>query len=309
MSILSRILSNFRPKPEAKAVPKAAPETAESSPKNLRFPVQEGRLSLQAESLEEYYSLKTASFGGQEILDAMIYAEDLLKDDQTSLDKDTRPGYLDLPGERFVSTPESGYTHLGRRVHLHGDSHQVKTLKVENGYGQSQREATWDKDKQLLSLSFVAEEEILRPSMTGQVMVSTNIDQSTEPRVFQRAHHLVEQGEMWEKLALGLDGSEDDINPVENSVVAVGLSKDRFAAASSSLYSDDTHLDFEANSDGFVVNAQDRFGNRPFGTQLRGRSEGELQELVLEQPQLGTLERVTWNLSDGVLHYEKRKKG
>ena len=67
-------------------------------------------------------------------------------------------------------------------------------------------------------------------------------------------------------------------------------------------------FDIEHSPNGTIV-AGSIGQSRPFGARLSTTKNERGLGIVLERPEIGTTETVEWVVADGVLHYEKYKKG
>lgn len=344
MSILTRILSPFRRAPEPKSVPKAAPELVSGS---QTFQVEDGKLSFEAKTLDEFYSKAEAKVGAQNLLDAMTYAEGLKQDDQNSLDLDKREGHLVLLEEKFEYHPESGYVHKSGDVQTAGDDRTVRTTQVKDGYHFRDQQGVWDKENGTFEFQFktrpedtwgggggkslVAQGEF-KVSSAGEVELpsASSLEEAATVapahKNAQRAEELLEAGQFWLSTGQTFDQGTGDLNPAEGAVVAPGVSREELLAkglqgemALSQAFEwiGERHdeefeyqsFDLQARPGQALVMGSDNSQRRPYGASLHTERDKNGLMVVLERPEHSITEKAMWNFGDGTVKYEKLQDG
>lgn len=333
MNILSRVFGNRKPTGRPTPSPQGDPGF------HQQFKVEDGQLRFNAHTLDEFYTRAEACQNAQRLLDAMSYADELKRDDQKSLDQDSRPGHVALPQEKFESNP-GGYVHENGGIHTAGDENTSWTTHVDDGYAFTQQQASWDKLNQTFDYhyqakplpdwgtggkSLVAEGEF-PVSTVGQVATpDPNQGPVHEARLqglmADRVRALLEAASFWENQGLALDQTAQDFNPKAEGVVAPnvargaleGLDSERALSQAFTVKDGQPNpyqsFDIEAHPQGFVVAANDFHHSRPYGAKLVGSRSPEGLSVILERPEEGSVEKASWNFASGRVKYERLEKG
>jgi hypothetical protein len=308
MNILRKVIGAFRPAGPPSPTPETSVET-----RNHTYKVTEDGLSPSARSLEEFYQIQDSRHQAQEIFRTMQYAGELASEDNSPLDTDPRPGHVKLPDHGFEAHPGSGFQLHQGEIQVAGNQDLVRTTATSDNWMAKNLVGTWNKSEATFSLDF-------QPKAGPEIPPSPQ--SRIESQTFQaesksRARDLIEAAQYWESKTKGLDGSAKDINAVSDQIVAPGVSVSQVGAdavMAETFYTDGAprnfeYFDLESSAGGTVVAGNREQGGRPFGARLKSHRNSETMKVVLERPEIGTTETVEWVLSDGVLHYEKYKKG
>lgn len=311
MNVVQRIIGALRPLKR-----QAEPEQAAATPSQVThsYRVEGDELVPTAQSLNEYYEIQDLKFQAREVLRTMQYAETLLSDDNTPLDTDPREGHVKLPEHGFESHPESGFSLKKGEVHVAGDSESVRTTRISDNSMATNQSATWSKQERAFTLTFQKP-----PEPEVHLAPDNRIEERAVPASEEsRASDLIKAAEYWEARAKGFDNTPLDIHGAAGHIVAPGLSSEQAGnekVVAETFYVEQNaaqsfgFFDLEFQNGATVVAGNRDNRGRPFGPKLTARRTAESMEVVFTRPEIGTTEKVEWVLSDGVLHYEKYKKG
>lgn len=338
MSFLNRITDIFRRKP-APTQPNRPP--VERSIREHSFAVTEDGLKPQVRSLDEYYSIQEIRNEADEILSAMRYADTLCSEDGSVLDKDGRDKHVVIPEHGFESHPETGHKLVQGRVQLQGDQHWSRTTEVEDSWRAKNQAATWDKENQEFHYHCEVEQRALSqfgkgpkhkisggqfsltPDGKVELPQAVNLEQAkTQSEAHanaQRANDILESFRAWEAAAISQDKSPQDLDSRPGFVVAPQVDSDATQenVLSQTFTWDGEYGDEEFHFSGFDLEKTDRSllvagshgGENVHGARLIAEKGQNALNVVVERPEVGTIERVEWKISEGTLNYEKLKKG
>lgn len=334
MSLISKILAPFRrqqPAPPPVAEPRIQKESH-------TFRVEDDQIVCRGDSLREYYQQQELKYEAQNILRTMQYAEELLTEDDSGLDDDKRPGHLNLPEHGFEAHPETGYTLKKGDIQVGGNATESYTLKPSQGVDSQDQQARWDKENQSFELTFQRDVNYHTPQSSAPANVVSEgrfvIDaegvvqapegQRKQQRAAKRAGELLQSALFWEQAGSGLDDTSKDLNESQGVVVAPSLSRDKIDGLESESALSDAfvwdgavgktkskfeNFDLEKTPVSFFVAGGNAEGTRTFGARFSGeRNESQLR-VVLDRPEIGRRETVVWNIAEGIVAYEKSKKG
>ena len=275
-----------------------------------------------ARSLSELYAADSVSYEAQEALRTVDYAHELQTEDQSSLDTDRRDQHVVLPENQFESHPDTGFTLKQGRFALQGQDRKATFSATTDDTQVASGEWNGIDD----TLTVWPRQDYPTPSryadgatnLLSEQTVNYSPGSLPEDETGKRAAEIVNSVAAWETLAQGLDGQAMDLNPSSREVVAAHLQAPAGEAAMSQTFAErgpDGHektpfssFDLESSQGHLLVAGS--FGQGPtFGATLESKREGNLLSAVLSRPEIGVVEKVEWNTSDAVLHYEKLKKG
>lgn len=275
-----------------------------------------------AASLHELYAADSVSYEAQEALRSVDYAHELQTEDQSSLDTDRRDQHVVLPENQFESHPDSGFSLNQGRFALQGQDQKVTFSATSDDTQVASGE--WDGSDAMLTVW--PRQDFPTPpryadgatNLLSEQTVTYSPGRLPEDETGKRAAEIVQSVAAWEAMAQQLDGQMADLNPSSREVVAAHLQAPAGEAAMTQTFAERgpeslqktpfTSFDLESSQGHLLVSGS--FGQGPtFGATLESNREGNLLTAVLSRPELGIVEKVEWNTSDAVLHYEKLKKG
>lgn len=333
MSLISKIIQPFL-KPSKEPVVSEPKLSAES----YRFKVLDDKLVPSSKTLLEYYVQQELRFEAQDILRSMQACERLLEDDNSSLDEDDRLGHIRLPHQNFESHPDTGYSYHNDKIGLAGDEIQSHSTKIADNWRGSNHKAVWNKPEQSLEFSFerkaetdydlpfpsdVVSEGQFRLDSAGQIELPDTAS-SKERSMAQRASEIIQSSVFWEKIGLSLDGTPADFNPAPEGVVAAALSNDALKGLAQTDALGEAfswtgeqgkdklpyqYFDLEKTPTSFLIAGGNAEGTASYGASLSGKRSDTKLSLVLDRPEIGRREKVEWNIAEGIIAYEKSKKG
>jgi hypothetical protein len=307
-NIVAKIMGVLRPSTSPR--PNAGPEPSLDA-KTHTYQVTPDGLSPTASSLEEFYEIQDTRHQAQEVFRTMQYAAELAEEDQSPLDADPREGHVKLPEHGFEAHPDSGFSLQQGEIHLVGNQSLIQTTSVSDNWMAKDQVGTWDKAEETFTLNFRPKPAPEFPSSPQHKIQSESVQADQK----SRANDLVVAAQYWESKAQSLDNTANDINQRPSQVVAPGISTEAEPVMSETFYTEQADarsfevFDLEQTADTTVVAGNRENGGRAFGARLTTHRDAESMKVTLERPEIGTTEKVEWVLSDGVLHYEKYKKG
>jgi hypothetical protein len=340
MNIVNQFLDVFRSKPTTKPEPRPEP-TLET--KSHSYQVVEDKLVPQVASLEGYYSANSVRHEAGNVFKAMQFAEELKSEDNNfPLDCDDREGHVVLPNNKFESHPESGYQLGMGDVQVSGDDQTARTTFVKDSWRAKNPSATLDKENQTLQFTYQVESRPTDKSgagpkqrvshgrftvnSDGQVLLpnATSLKEAEEQAPQKanalRANDILQAANLWNDLAVGLDNGGQDLNKTPGQIVAADVQlrpNDTEKVLSEAFtwggeFGDDESplksFDLEQSSGGLYVTGSSEDGRTHLASLRSERTENDVH-IVLDRPEINSVEKVHWNLSDGTLNYEKLKKG
>ena len=307
MNIFQKIIGAFRPEPPPRQAPPTVPPEGK---KTHRYRVTEDGLAPRAESLAEYYEIQDLRHQANEIFQVMNYATELATEDGSALDSDPRQGHIAMEKHHFEAHPDSGFELSEGEVQVKGDGGKIETTRISDNWMAKNQSAVWDRESQTFVLSFDSKDGPEMPRSPERLVE----EESSKAGLQDRANQIIQAAQFWEEKAKGLDNSAADLQPDDGKVVAPGAAVDPEPVLAEAFYTDQTGnqnfkaFDLENNSSGTIVAGNPGEG-RPFGVKLSTKRSERGMEITLERPEIGTTEKVEWAVADGILHYEKYKKG
>jgi hypothetical protein len=245
-----------------------------------------------------------------EVFETMKYALELAAEDGSPLDSDPRQGHVKLEQHQFEAHPESGFRLSEGEVQVKGNKSRVETTRISDNWMAKNQSAVWDRENQSFILSFEGGDEPLIPRAPEHLAHREMSHLGRE----DRANQILKAAQHWQEKAALLDNSERDIQAESGVVVAPYTTLDSEPVLAEAFYSDQQGqhrflaFDIEQSPQGTIVAGSTGQG-RPFGARLSTVKNERGLGVVLERPEIGTTETVDWVVADGVLHYEKYKKG
>lgn len=246
---------------------------------------------------------------------ALDYVRELQREDQSSLDLDRREDHIVLSEQQFESHPESGFSLKQSRFSLAGTAENVAITSSDQG--TLAEAGSWNAQTQTLTL-FPRNPYPPLPNYadgaTQRVLDSIPENDADKRRALQ----ILESAQSWEQAAKALDGGDFDLNPRWNEIVAAARPAPKGEAVLTSTFvrtgsrEEDrlpfTGFDLEASPNHLKVLGS--LGDGPgYGAALEARRTDGTLTVTLSRPEDGLVERVEWNTSEAILHYEKLKKG
>ncbi len=307
MNVFERIIGAFRPKPATPPAPKVEPSVDR---KTHVYKVEKDELSPTASSLDEYYQILDLRHQANEVFRTMNYALELATEDGSPLDSDPRQGHVKLEQHKFEAHPDSGFQLSEGEVQVKGDSSRIETTRVSDNWMAKNQNAVWDRQNQTFILSFEGGEEPLLPRAPEHLAHRETSLSGLE----DRANDILKAAQYWQEKAGLLDNSDQDIQATTGLVVAPHAKLEAEPVLAQAFFTDQggehkySAFDIEQSPNGTTV-AGSVGQSRPFGARLSTIKNERGLGIVLERPEIGTTETVEWVVADGVLHYEKYKKG
>ena len=307
MNVFERIIGAFRPTSSPPPAPKPEPSVDR---KSHVYKVTEDGLSPTASSLDEYYQIQDLRHQANEVFGTMKYALELAAEDGSTLDSDPRQGHVKLEQHNFEAHPESGFQLAEGEVQIKGNDSTIETTRISDNWMAKNQSAVWDRENQSFILSLEGGDEPLIPR-SPEHLVQQETSQSGRQ---DRANEILKAAQYWQEKAGLLDNSDRDIQGDSGVVVAPFTALEAEPVLADAFYSDQegqhkfSAFDIEQSPSGTIV-AGSLGQGRPFGARLSTIPNERGLGIVLERPEIGTTETVQWGVADGILHYEKYKKG
>ena len=325
MGLIGQIFDRFRqPKQNLASPPKPLSSSHEHT-----YKVVEDKLVPQVESLEEFHQQYQVEFEAQDTLRTMKHAESLLNEDQSSIDRDNRKGYIQLKDQpsvtNFVATPDTTFKFHSGEIKLEGHGRTIQSTQLPDTSRLFDQEALWNKDEQSLSFSYTTNEDT-QPRARAQNVVSRatfpadstgraeSAVQSTDNGLLQRTNNILQSVEMWQEVAQLNDQTAQDLNPKAGSSVIPNfhinsMSKSDLEKENALILSGFQTFGISGDDSSLMVAGANEDGGQAFGATLSRRTTAQGVEVELDRPEIGTLEKITWDTSQGIIAYEKSKKG
>lgn len=304
---------------------------------------KDNKLSLEATSLDEFYSTQRWRDDAQRLFNLASNAQSLKALDGTEQDFDQRPGHVIVPQENFQYNSDTGTFQLTKdRPHgyfeVNGETGQIAVTYHEKEYETAPPDyfATWNTSDNSFNyqcdvveskydvawftgteypMGALVEEQSFQVDASGRFQRphASSLEEAKEllSSEFlargQRAEELIQSATDWHHRAQALDGElEVDLNPRAQVTVAAKL----YIADARSNEWDDPLLEWDPRPETVDLESDPNklfVASYNYGDPVTLRAsfqEGDM-ELTLRDFVKESTEKLTWSKTDGKVHYQK----